>query len=143
MKNNENNSRQAILFRLIICIAVNIIGIAIILTGYILLKYEYIHTNCITYQIMHLYCPGCGATRMLMHLVNGEIYQAFRYNPLVFILIPCLIILYIYECIHLILMGEASKNLEKILIVIAIALIAYGILRNFKYFEFLAPTKLS
>lgn len=142
MENKENNSRQAILFRLIMCIVVNIIGIAIILTGYMLLKYGYINTNCITYQLMHIYCPGCGGTRMVMSLVNGDIYQAFRYNSLLFIIIPCLLIIYIYECIHLVLSGEASKNIEKILIVIAIALIAYGILRNFKYFELLAPTKL-
>lgn len=26
-------------------------------------------------------CPSCGATRMVLALMDGNIYQAFRFNP--------------------------------------------------------------
>ena len=41
-----------------------------------------------------LNCPGCGITRMFVALFHGDIYQAFRYNPLVFIELPIIAILF-------------------------------------------------
>jgi hypothetical protein len=35
-----------------------------------------------------LACPGCGTTRMLHHLLHGELATAFSYNPLTFLLLP-------------------------------------------------------
>ena len=33
-------------------------------------------------------CPGCGTTRMLHHLLHGDVTAAFSYNPLTFLLLP-------------------------------------------------------
>lgn len=37
------------------------------------------------------YCAGCGSTRMLLDLASGDIYGAFRKNPLAFLLLPPLL----------------------------------------------------
>lgn len=33
-------------------------------------------------------CPGCGMTRALSALLGGDIVSAFRFHPLVFVLLP-------------------------------------------------------
>ena len=38
--------------------------------------------KCVFYQITGLHCPGCGATRSLHALANGNFYLAVRNNPL-------------------------------------------------------------
>lgn len=43
---------------------------------------------CPVHALTGLYCPGCGATRMLYYLVHGEPWTAFRYNPLAFFCLP-------------------------------------------------------
>ena len=47
---------------------------------------------CVFYEITGLYCPGCGITRLCLSLFEGDIYQAFRYNPIIFINLPILFI---------------------------------------------------
>ena len=54
---------------------------------------------CPFYLLTGLYCPGCGITRLLFSLVKLDFYQAFRYNPLVFILIIFSIIYWILKLI--------------------------------------------
>lgn len=83
-------------------------------------------------------CPGCGITRMFVALFHGNIYQAFRYNPLIFIELPIifiLIILYKFK-------KEYRKVINIIFIVNLIVTIVYGILRNIPMFYFLAPTEV-
>jgi hypothetical protein len=43
---------------------------------------------CPLHALTGLYCPGCGSTRMLHHLVRGELGMAFRDNPLSFMTLP-------------------------------------------------------
>ena len=35
-----------------------------------------------------LYCPGCGATRMMHQLMTGDVGRALRLNPLAFLFVP-------------------------------------------------------
>ena len=95
---------------------------------------------CLFYKITKLYCPGCGGTRMFFALLHGDIYQAFRYNPLIFIELPILGILFIYQY-------YCNKNKKKMpkwinifTIILMIITMLYGIIRNFFIFSFLAPT---
>lgn len=97
---------------------------------------------CIFYKITGLYCPGCGVTRMLFSLINLDFYQAFRYNPLVFILLILYIIYLIIKIIVKLLFKKNLKIPQVILNIIIILLILYGILRNIDLFSFLKPTKL-
>lgn len=116
-----------------------IMAISVFLIYYILNKKFGFSIPCIFYKITGLYCPGCGITRLLFSLINLDIYQAFCYNPLVFILI-------IIGIIYLIIKGFIYFKLKKeikipnniYIILIAISIV-YGILRNIPGFDFLGP----
>lgn len=91
--------------------------------------------KCPIRLIFHIYCPGCGITRMFISLIKLDFYQAFRYNPLVFIIIPIIIINNFFV---------KNLKIKKIIWYILIILcIVFGILRNINYFKFLAPTKIN
>ena len=94
-----------------------------------------IHIPCIFKKVTGLDCPGCGMTRAILALLDGDIYQAFRWNMLVFILAP-LIALYlvlerkkIFPTFNKILMG-------KMFVLTGL----FFILRNTETFSWLAPT---
>ena len=93
---------------------------------------------CPVHAITGLDCPGCGITRMLAALFHGNIYQAFRYNPLVFIELPILLILIILYNHK----KEYRKVINIIFIILVVITIVYGVLRNIPMFYFLAPTEV-
>lgn len=98
-----------------------------------------IYINCPIKEITGLYCPGCGITRMLQAILQLNFYQAFRYNPLLFISLP----FFIFFTIEGIITKKDplyNKIPNKILITIIIIFIIYGMLRNLPLFDFLAPT---
>ena len=37
-------------------------------------------------------CPGCGSQRALHYLLKGELKQSFRQNPLLYILVPYVVL---------------------------------------------------
>ena len=96
---------------------------------------------CIFHKITHLYCPGCGITRMFLSILKLDFYQAFRFNPLMFFMSPFIII---YEIIYYInwIQDKKFKISKKIWYILLIITIIYTILRNINSFNFLAPTKL-
>ncbi len=100
---------------------------------------------CPIYQLTHLYCPGCGITRMLKSLLRGHFYQAFRYNPLVFLTLPFALLYVLDQYIAFQKHKKAiTSHLEPYLWYILIVIfIVYGILRNVPYFDFLKPTPIS
>lgn len=96
---------------------------------------------CIFHKITHFYCPGCGLTRMILSIFKLNFYQAFRYNPLLFIMMPFIIT---YEIIYYIYWIQ-DKNFiisKKIWYTLLIITIIYTILRNINIFNYLAPTKI-
>ena len=40
-------------------------------------------SGCIIHSMTGYYCPGCGGTRAVVALLNGQIIQSFCYHPLV------------------------------------------------------------
>ena len=38
---------------------------------------------CVFYSVTGLYCPGCGGTRAILSLLDGEFVQSFLYHPFV------------------------------------------------------------
>lgn len=99
---------------------------------------------CPINKLTGLYCPGCGITRMIESLIKLDFYQAFRYNMLVFIMLPFLTFLLICRIIE-IYKGKliiTNKISNKVWIIILIITILFGILRNIPGFEVLIPTKI-
>lgn len=91
---------------------------------------------CMFYKITGLYCPGCGITRLIISLFHFDLYQAFRFNPLIFILLCCGII-YIFLC----LIKQKIINIPNyVYITLLITFIIFGIMRNIPLFSFLLPT---
>lgn len=93
---------------------------------------------CLFHEITNLYCPGCGITRMFLALFKLDFYQAFRYNPLVFILLILSIVYFLVKKI-----GKLNFKIPNyIYYYLLFIVIIYGILRNIPLFSFLAPTEL-
>lgn len=118
-----------------------IITILFFLLYYLLNFYTGFAIFCPIYKISGYYCPGCGMTRLLFSIMKLDIYQAFRYNTLVFILI-------ILGIIYLIVKKILKKfNIyitipNYILYMLIVIIIIYGVLRNIPGFDWLAPTKV-
>lgn len=97
---------------------------------------------CLFYTITGYYCPGCGITRLAFSCLKLDFYQAFRYNPLAFILI---ILLIIFKLLKIIIKKLIKIDLEipnYIYYILLIIILLYGILRNVPLFDFLAPTEV-
>lgn len=98
--------------------------------------------QCMLYEITGLYCPGCGITRMIYAILDLNFYQAFRYNPYLFVTLPFVGIIAIKVMYEYIINNKHYKIVDTLLIVYAISLILYGILRNIQIFSWLSPTKI-
>ena len=104
-------------------------------------NYFDIYIPCPIKELTGLYCPGCGITRMFKSLLELDFYAAFRYNPLLFIMLPFALVLY-FDYVVRKDKSFYKKIPEAIWYIIIALLIVYGILRNIPYFSFLAPTSI-
>lgn len=110
-------------------LAVIAVPAGIILAGFDPTEYNF-YPKCLFYVATGMYCPGCGSTRAIHHLLNGRISQALGMNPLMFAAIPLIGGLLIFP---------KFARRPSVPLVVAIAVIFYGILRNLPEFSFLAP----
>lgn len=46
---------------------------------------------CPFFALTGFACPGCGTTRGLHHLLHGDVVGAFRFNPLMMLMLPILL----------------------------------------------------
>lgn len=46
---------------------------------------------CPFFALTGFACPGCGSTRGLHHLLHGDVVAAFRFSPLMMVLLPFLL----------------------------------------------------
>lgn len=99
--------------------------------------------RCPIHYLFHIYCPGCGLTRMILSIFKLDFYQAFRYNPYLFILFVLAIIYGIFWLLRYIVYKKKSHINVKLIIGIAYSLLAYMVLRNIPLFDFLAPTEIN
>ena len=102
--------------------------------------FEVIGIPCPFYEYLHFYCPGCGSTRMIRSLLHFEFYQAFRYNPLLFILLFPFGGVIIAEIVYSIKNKKMFNISTKIYVILLIIILIYWILRNIPFFSWLAPT---
>lgn len=123
--------------RIINTITIIIISIITLLLG--LKTLELIKFECVYKKLFNIYCPGCGTTRMIKAIIRLDLYKAFRYNPLFFILF---ILLLVYFCINVyryIINKKLILPSKKVITILVITLISYMLLRNIPLFSFLAP----
>ena len=105
----------------------------LVLILYLIIGHIYhIYIPCVFHKLTGLYCPGCGLTRMLYSIIKLDFYAAFRYNPLLFILFPFGLVLFINYVISLLKNKQPLylKVPDYIWYILIILLIIYGIVRN-------------
>lgn len=95
---------------------------------------------CPILKYFHFYCPACGVTRMILSILELDFYQAFRFNPLIFILLIILILFSIVQMFMFINKRKFVHINNKVYIGLIIVLIVYTIMRNMECFSFLLPT---
>ncbi len=137
MKNKKLKKR---LIKLLLLIAILLIFIYVYY--FLFLNYNIV-IPCFFHKITGWYCPGCGITRMFSSLAQFDFYQAFRYNPLLFISLPFVFICIIDITVHWLLDKNTwffHKLSNKFWIVLLVVVLIYGVLRNVPYFDYLIPT---
>ena len=98
---------------------------------------------CLLYDHTGLYCPGCGSTRAAHQLLHGDLYAAFRLNPLLVTALPAII----YALSQRLIPTVAGRRLPRpaitagrIRLLLAV-IVLYTVFRNIPVFPFnlLAP----
>jgi hypothetical protein len=67
--------------------AAAIVAIALLLFIFNPAEYR-LYPRCMFYATTGWQCPGCGGLRAAHQLLHGNFYEAFRLNPLLFLLLP-------------------------------------------------------
>ena len=120
-----------------------IVTIAILLSIAFIVFLDIINYECIYRKLFNLYCPGCGMTRMLKSLFSLDFYQAFRYNPLMFIIFVFVLPVYlILNIISYIKKKKFIKITKAEIIIFILIMLIYFVLRNLEIGEYLIPTKV-
>jgi len=114
---------------------------AALIAYYIFTQLTHIGIPCVFRVITGKYCPGCGVSRMCVSLIKGDFYGAFRYNMLVLLFLPFMLIFGIRRVIGYVLNGESRTNKVEAVFVTAAAVltVAFWIMRNTEAFSYLAP----
>ena len=94
-----------------------------------------------------LHCPGCGATRAMHSLLNGDVKQAAAYNVLALFTVPFLGILLLrslWSWMWELPIKSGGKNHSWIAISICVLLMLFAVLRNIpsEPFSWLAPHEI-
>lgn len=88
---------------------------------------------CLFYKITGFLCPGCGITRCIFSLFQGNVYEAYCYNRMVFFLFPWIGLYFGYR-VFLYLFDKKDRILVRVPnwfwgILIGFVII-FGIVRN-------------
>lgn len=122
--------------RITIVVSLHIIAVVFVLVAL------FIGIKCPLYETFEIYCPGCGATRMLKEFLHLHIYAALHYNMFIFVTAP-IVVYKVYEYVYYYLTGRnIPTKLDKQIIAYAIFLVIFGVARNFDIFSFLQPVSV-
>lgn len=100
---------------------------------------------CVIHSLTGLYCPGCGASRALASLLRFDVYQAFRWNSLLVIMLPFALCYLVWGSVSWVRVGRNTLDDRlptKLLWAVAAAVLVYFVLRNLPLWPFtlLQPT---
>lgn len=103
-----------------------------------------LYPPCIFNVSTGLHCPGCGGTRSLHLLLNGDFVGALQQNALLIAALP-LMVWYLAALAVYALKGTwigPKLNGARLTGIVAILVISFGIARNLPGLDFLAPKPL-
>lgn len=82
MKGEQILKNNLKLIRAVVCI----FPFAVAITAYFLrnqlIFWGTLFPSCPSYTYLDIYCPGCGNTRSVQHLLKGDIISSVRFNPI-------------------------------------------------------------
>ena len=97
---------------------------------------------CLFRRATGWYCPGCGSGRAITALLRGRLWEAFCWNPALFVLgLPMGAVL-LHEYLRLVFPGLGLRPVvipQWLLAGVTAAIAAFWILRNLPLGAFLAP----
>lgn len=97
---------------------------------------------CITYRLTGVYCPGCGATRCVHALLDGDLTLALHNNALLLAALPVAAFWFVLWTVRRIQGRPLVMPGPRLVIAAAMIAVVFSILRNLPAFSFLAPTSL-
>ena len=136
---DSSNEAKTKTKRILVIALINIIGV-VALCAVIKIIFSF-NFECIWYTKHGIYCMTCGMTRAIEALMHFKIYQAFRYNELLFVLMAYGLYLDIATSIYFYKYGVLKVKLIP-LVAVAIIGFSFMLLRNIPIFNFLQPTVL-
>lgn len=86
---------------------------------------------CPFHAVTGLDCPGCGITRLMLALTDGNFTVAFRANEALFLLGPLLLLFLLRSDFHWILHGKEKEPPRAFIIFLLIAFAIFTVWRNF------------
>ncbi|WP_237579104.1 DUF2752 domain-containing protein [Candidatus Enterococcus willemsii] len=87
---------------------------------------------CLFRWITGIPCPGCGMTRSFLHLLSGQIDEAFYYHPL-FWLVPILFGIVLLRKQPIIQKVYASKAFWTAMLVVILGVYSYRMVQFFPH----------
>lgn len=103
-----------------------------VLTGYYLYnRLTGLAIPCIFRKVTGFRCPGCGISHMLIHMSKLQLHEAMLANPLLFFLVPLLLLILAVKIVFLPPQLEAGSRLLTLLMSVLIGLtLIFGVVRN-------------
>ena len=97
---------------------------------------------CLVHRLTGLDCPGCGATRAVHALLDGDLPLALRNNVLIVVALPIAgagLVLWAVRRVQGRVLGPPPPA---VLVTLAVLALVFAVLRNLQAFWFIAPTTL-
>lgn len=87
---------------------------------------------CPFHLLTGLNCPGCGVSRMMLSLFRLDFAAAFRYNAVLFCMLPVLLGLIVLHAVRYVRLGtkRAGKIGEAVEWTLVGVLLIWGVVRN-------------
>ena len=86
---------------------------------------------CPFHAVTGLDCPGCGITRLMLALAEGDLTAAFHANEAIFVLGPSLLFFLLRSDLHWILHGERKEPPRAFIGFLLLAFALFTVWRNF------------
>lgn len=87
---------------------------------------------CIFRALTGYLCPGCGMTRAVVVILDGNFAKAWQYNALSLTLLPVLTLYLLYKAVRFIFKGEEEFRIGEIIFLLILLTIAicFDVARN-------------
>jgi hypothetical protein len=90
---------------------------------------------CLLLQTFGVACPSCGATRATHLLLSGDIVGALDYNALLVVLVPFVVLAMLRWWVGAARGWPSSWTIPRV-IVLAVVVLAWGVVRNLPFAPF-------